>query len=307
NSGTADINSLLNKSGSTGTGSNSGTADINSLLNKSGSTGTGSNSGTADINSLLGNNTGTGTGVGSGIGIGIGGLPNFSSGLNGKPTNNNGSASSDTEPTTGGEFDEAPKPVDSLPSFGNPSTGGSFPSFGNPGTGGSPGLGVPGADSSSDDFFGDTPGSYTELDDISGTGSARAAHASANKMMIGPLGSAQASVGGSGLSLIPVAGAGQVGSNGAAGAFGPAGGYPPMMPPMGGMGGNQQAKERERTTWLAEEEEVWGTDPDVAPGVIGRDEIPEPVVGSSPWSPTTQQTAGSPYGRSSGQPVRRTN
>jgi hypothetical protein len=41
---------------------------------------------------------------------------------------------------------------------------------------------------------------------------------------------------------------------------------------MGGSGGNQQEKERERTTWLAEDEDVWGTDPDTMPAVIGRED-----------------------------------
>ena len=38
-----------------------------------------------------------------------------------------------------------------------------------------------------------------------------------------------------------------------------------------GAGGQQQQQERERTTWLAEDEDVWGTDPTVGPAVIGRD------------------------------------
>jgi len=48
--------------------------------------------------------------------------------------------------------------------------------------------------------------------------------------------------------------------------------YPPMMGGMGmgGMGGTP-AQERERSTWLAEDEEVWGTDPGVGVGVLGRD------------------------------------
>lgn len=47
--------------------------------------------------------------------------------------------------------------------------------------------------------------------------------------------------------------------------------YPPMAGMGGmGMGGNQQTQDRERTTWLAEDERVWGTDPDVAPAVLGR-------------------------------------
>lgn len=51
--------------------------------------------------------------------------------------------------------------------------------------------------------------------------------------------------------------------------------YPPMMGGGMGMGGGPQQgqQERERTTWLAEEEEVWGTDPVCGPGVIGRGEV----------------------------------
>ncbi|MGW0574689.1 hypothetical protein ACWD25_01710 [Streptomyces sp. NPDC002920] len=51
----------------------------------------------------------------------------------------------------------------------------------------------------------------------------------------------------------------------------------PYLPPMGGMGGmgggaggGDREKERERTTWLAEDAEVWGTDPELAPTVLGR-------------------------------------
>ena len=35
--------------------------------------------------------------------------------------------------------------------------------------------------------------------------------------------------------------------------------------------GGQQNQERERTTWLAEDEDVWGTDPQIGPSVLGRD------------------------------------
>ncbi len=38
---------------------------------------------------------------------------------------------------------------------------------------------------------------------------------------------------------------------------------------MGGAG--QQQQERERTTWLSEDEDVWGTDPQIGPAVLGRD------------------------------------
>ncbi len=55
------------------------------------------------------------------------------------------------------------------------------------------------------------------------------------------------------------------------------GGGGSMMPPMGGMGGGmgggaggQGGQERQRTTWLAEDEEVWGTESGAVSGVIGR-------------------------------------
>ncbi|SOD74980.1 hypothetical protein SAMN05892883_4177 [Jatrophihabitans sp. GAS493] len=44
----------------------------------------------------------------------------------------------------------------------------------------------------------------------------------------------------------------------------------PYMPPMGGMGGNQGKKERERQTWINEDEAVWGTSTAAGFGVIGR-------------------------------------
>lgn len=84
-------------------------------------------------------------------------------------------------------------------------------------------------------------------------------------------------------------------SNSTAATAGAAGtsGYPPMMPPMmppGAMG--NQDKERERTTWLAEDEDVWGTDPDVSPAVIGRDEHAGDRDERDPWSPTPTQPTG---------------
>ncbi|MFI6303991.1 hypothetical protein ACIBCH_19130 [Amycolatopsis thailandensis] len=48
----------------------------------------------------------------------------------------------------------------------------------------------------------------------------------------------------------------------------------PFHPPSvgGGAGAGGGSKERDRSTWLAEDEETWGTDPTVAPGVLGRRE-----------------------------------
>ncbi|MEW2443174.1 WXG100 family type VII secretion target [Micromonospora marina] len=42
--------------------------------------------------------------------------------------------------------------------------------------------------------------------------------------------------------------------------------------PLGGMGaaGTGQSEERERTTWLVEDADVWGADPDLPPDVVGR-------------------------------------
>ncbi|MFG1954691.1 hypothetical protein [Micromonospora sp. NPDC048830] len=45
---------------------------------------------------------------------------------------------------------------------------------------------------------------------------------------------------------------------------------PPMMPGMGGAPHQGKDRDRQRSTWLKEDEKVWGTDPDCAPAVIGR-------------------------------------
>jgi hypothetical protein len=47
--------------------------------------------------------------------------------------------------------------------------------------------------------------------------------------------------------------------------------YPPMAGGGMGMGGQQGQQERERTTWLAEDEDIWGTAPTVGPASIGQD------------------------------------
>ncbi|MGW1464407.1 AAWKG family protein [Streptomyces sp. NPDC002308] len=52
-------------------------------------------------------------------------------------------------------------------------------------------------------------------------------------------------------------------------------GSTPMMPPMGGgmgggAGGNTQSDERERSTWVSEDEDTWGTDQGGVAAVIGR-------------------------------------
>lgn len=45
-------------------------------------------------------------------------------------------------------------------------------------------------------------------------------------------------------------------------------GYMPMMPMAGGMGGQSQ-QDRERSAWLTEDEDIWESDDDVAPPLIG--------------------------------------
>lgn len=77
---------------------------------------------------------------------------------------------------------------------------------------------------------------------------------------------------------------------------------PPMMPPMMGGAGAGDNKERERQTWLAEDEKVWGAGTTAGNGVIGRPDADEhqvdeqPVrthvhVRSAPRGRTTEQTA----------------
>ncbi|MEV4091900.1 hypothetical protein [Streptosporangium saharense] len=51
---------------------------------------------------------------------------------------------------------------------------------------------------------------------------------------------------------------------------GGAGGIP-MMPMMPGSGGGDQGQEREKSTWMSEDEGVWGGDEDIAPPVIGQE------------------------------------
>ncbi len=46
--------------------------------------------------------------------------------------------------------------------------------------------------------------------------------------------------------------------------------YPPMMGGGGAGAGGDKPQERERQTWLSEEEEIWGTNVNVGSGVIGR-------------------------------------
>jgi hypothetical protein len=53
----------------------------------------------------------------------------------------------------------------------------------------------------------------------------------------------------------------------------------PFMPGMGGQPGGEK-KERERQTWLSEDEKVWGTHVTASLGVIGRPEDDEDEIDS---------------------------
>ena len=80
------------------------------------------------------------------------------------------------------------------------------------------------------------------------------------------------------------------------GAASSSGGYGGM--PMGGMGGmgnmggaGQQEKERDRTVWEPEEEDVWGTDPECSPAVLGRfDDAPAATESARPSQQSTRRT-----------------
>ncbi|MEV4844665.1 hypothetical protein AB0K20_15805 [Micromonospora matsumotoense] len=93
-------------------------------------------------------------------------------------------------------------------------------------------------------------------------------------------------------------GPGGTGARGTESAASTAGGFP-MMPPMGGMGGmggggQQGEKDRERKTWLEEEEDVWGTDPECGMAVIGRTAQSEEPAGTVPAAPRRPGAAPGP-------------
>ncbi|KPM56538.1 hypothetical protein ACG83_01000 [Frankia sp. R43] len=76
-------------------------------------------------------------------------------------------------------------------------------------------------------------------------------------------------------SALSAGGLGSAATPAVAGSTAGGGGGMPFMP-MGGMGGGaaggSSSRDRQRSTWLTEDEEVWGTDPDCAPAVVGRDD-----------------------------------
>lgn len=88
------------------------------------------------------------------------------------------------------------------------------------------------------------------------------------------LGGAGGLFGGGGDGALPMsmqASGGPPGAAGAAGGGADGGGVPFFPPAMGGQGGaGEKPQERERQTWLSEDEEIWGTHVDVGSGVVGR-------------------------------------
>ncbi|MDT0331167.1 YML083C domain-containing protein [Nocardiopsis lambiniae] len=94
-------------------------------------------------------------------------------------------------------------------------------------------------------------------------------------------GGGQTQVAGGGPGTSGLGGAGGVGGAGQAGMPG-APMMPPMMPP-GGMGGGGagENRDRNRTTWLSEDEKVWGTDKNQQKTVLGRPAPGQPKKGAS--------------------------
>ena len=87
---------------------------------------------------------------------------------------------------------------------------------------------------------------------------------------------------------------GSPGMNGASGSSGGEGGVPFFPPMMGGQGaGGEKPQERERQTWLSEDEEIWGTSVGIGSGVIGRLDEEEQELEEVPLTgPSRRRTDG---------------
>ncbi|MFK3979268.1 WXG100 family type VII secretion target [Micromonospora sp. NPDC050397] len=236
-----------------------------------------------------------GTGLGSGLGSGAG----SGSGSGSNSGSNSGSGSDDGLGTGIGGLGEG---VGSggwsgIPGLDDPTLGGSFPPSSQFPTEIDPGsFGSGGANPTAGSVvgpLGTPPPGYAGAGALTG-------------IQMGGAGNGFNS-GGFGLENLPgaVVQAGLGGANGVVGTGANGMGGVPFIPPMGGMGGmgspgnGDNGKERERTTWLAEEEEVWGTDPDCAPAVVGRDDSPE-YDQSETRRPAPARGPQSPYGPSRG-------
>jgi hypothetical protein len=58
---------------------------------------------------------------------------------------------------------------------------------------------------------------------------------------------------------------------------------------MHGGGPGSQDRDRQRNTWLKEDEKVWGTDPECAPAVIGRRGKSSRVEDEDEYTPQTER------------------
>jgi uncharacterized protein YukE len=171
--------------------------------------------------------------------------------------------------------------------------GGHLPGGGGAGGGGLPGGGLPGGGAGGGGLpgggagGGGLPGGGTDLAGVGGGPGGLPGGLGGGGLGGGGLGGAPGlggGVGGGGLGagagvggptgvgvgMGPGAGVGGRGIGGsAAGAGKGMPGRPGMGAPMGGHGGGEGEEERERSTWLTEDEDVWGSDGDAAPPVIG--------------------------------------
>ncbi|TCB95430.1 hypothetical protein E0H26_19750 [Micromonospora zingiberis] len=288
--------------------------------------GSGAGLGLGGIGGSTGGSAGGLTG-GIGVGSGLGGLPLPIGGSSGSGGPSRGVDKPGGLPGgVGGDFGEAPSTGGLPTTIGGPSGSGVPADLAGGGTGtlpaipggaASPGGGFAGGLPGDNDFTGGLPdGGDLGEGSTGGTWqSGGNSRVPASAMQIGALGPAPLPVGGDNVSGLSGLTAGAGGAALAAGVAAPAGpmtgGAPGMMPPMmGGMGagagGGQAEKDRERKTWLAEEEEVWGTDPDVTPSVIGRvdtaDELdPDRAYPSVPQGPDSPRTPARGTGRTTGR------
>ncbi len=301
----------MSLTGTTGTGGNpdingAGTPDLNGAgtpdLNGAGMPDLNGGGGTPDIGGAGASDLG-----GSGGGAGLPGLTGSEalgggSGLDG--SGSGGFGSGVDLPGAGGELGSGGGSGGTVVPGGSGLPGSGLPGSGLPGSG-LPGSGLPGSGGILPGVGGVLPGRPSGAGGIGGssTGSGRGDDATGadsslfptdvDGVDIGELGSGGTGSGlssggvslGSGVAdLLGTDANGRTPAEAAAGAAGAnaAAGGMPMMPPMGGMGGGgagQENKERERKTWLEEDEDTWGTDPDCSVAVIGRDqETAEPTV-----------------------------
>jgi hypothetical protein len=181
----------------------------------------------------------------------------------------------------------------------------SLPDFDEPGAHGLPGVpGLPPGDGGSATLPAGLANSGLDLSSLSGSGAPGGAPAPGSIEgggIAGPNGLAADGVG-AGLNGGSPTGAGS-GAPGAAGSPGDGSNGVPFFPPAaGGAGGGgmgDKPKERERQTWLSEDESIWGIEEDAAMGVIGRPDAAgtdeeEPVVPARPTRPAPRRPAPKP-------------